>query len=114
MEYDEIDQMIGGLAEKVASAGHRNWREVWASIKAISQAFKAVRFPKPDDRKAAWDRFQAIVQGVKNQQNAEREASEQAKREIDESLNQLERNAQAAMQGVVPWQQVWHQIKSIP
>lgn len=113
MEYDELNGKISHLVDLTAPAGRHNWREVWDCIKEIGQAFKAIRFPKPDDRKAAWDRFQGIVQEVKNQQSAEHEASEQAKREITQSLDHLERDAQAATQGVVPWHQVWGQIKSI-
>ncbi|MGQ0446563.1 MAG: hypothetical protein ACT4O2_15950 [Beijerinckiaceae bacterium] len=48
------------------------WRPIWDEIKQISGEFKNVRYPTRVARQAAWDRFQSLVQRVKQRQAADR------------------------------------------
>jgi conjugal transfer/entry exclusion protein len=61
------------------------WGDVWEEIRNTGQAFKESRFPSPEDRKAAWDRFQSIVARVK-------ECQKRAQQEVSERISKSERH----------------------
>ncbi|HOL72869.1 MAG TPA: hypothetical protein PLA43_20495 [Bryobacteraceae bacterium] len=61
------------------------WSDVWEEIRNIGKAFKESRFPSPEDRQAAWDRFQSIVARVK-------ECQKRARQEVSERISQSERH----------------------
>ena len=93
MDSSELDGKIDELAATVKEPlffGPRRdgefWRGVWGQIRAISQAFRGVRYPAKAERQAAWERFSAIVEDVKRQRD---EHYAQRKSKEDESQRLL-------------------------
>lgn len=78
MDATDLNHLIGELEEHVRSAksGRAKWRDSWPLIKSISAGFRGVRYPSRDDHQRAWERFQGLVEIVKNEQ-------EQAQKSFD-------------------------------
>jgi len=87
----DIEALLDSLDALVSDAEGKGarWRDVWSEIKNIGQGFKEVRFPSPQERQAAWKRFQGIVGRVKTSQQRASEAVEKNFRESERHLEQL-------------------------
>lgn len=72
------------------------WREIWDEIKAISAAFRGVRYPNRQEHQESWDRFQSAVQHVKEKQAEEREQNEAKSKVSDEHKWNIKALADAA------------------
>ena len=82
----ELAARIDALGREVEGSPDRaGWKEVWTEIRAISQAFKATRFPTKDQREAAWAKFQGVVDRVKSMQETQQE--ERKKRAVTSQLH---------------------------
>lgn len=86
-----IDRLLETLEELIEEAeqGERKWREVWSEIRDIGQAFKGSRFPSPQERQAAWSRFQSLVEKVKRLQQQARQEFEDRIRESEGHLGEI-------------------------
>lgn len=79
MEFYYLDGSIQGLEALLERgiAGERIWGEFWGQVKAIGASFREVRYPRREDRDAAWNRFQGIISRAKDQREvADRERAE--------------------------------------
>ena len=72
-DFEHLDARIEHLAIGAAShlLGKRDWKSLWATIKSIGADFKNTRYPNREQRHAAWNRFQSIVQKIKLDQDKE-------------------------------------------
>jgi hypothetical protein len=86
MDFSELDSLISKLDShyRQAARSDRPWKEIWDEIKYIGANFKQVRYPTKDEKNAAWDRFQGVVESVKDAQANE--------------LKQWERRAESSAQ----------------
>ena len=89
-DASEIESLLDALDSLARDAEAKNatWRDVWTEIRNIGHAFKGSRFPTPEDRQAAWKRFQSIVARVKVSQERARQVVDQM---VSESERHLER-----------------------
>src|SRR5579884_3750687 len=99
MRYQDLDIAICNLEERAGTAAEsgRGWKEIWASIKAISEAFRDARYPTKAERQNAWDRFQEIVGGVKGAQHSQREQAAESQRSMERRIRQLRQLQQECM-----------------
>jgi len=74
MEPSELDRRISKLNDHYhqAKSNTRGWKELWSEIKEIGANFKGVRYPSKEERNEAWERFQGIIDSVKEAQDEER------------------------------------------
>ncbi len=91
MDLTDLSDKIDDLEHTVDNAEpfRTKWVDVWNAIKSISAGFKQTRFDNPSERLEAWQRFQYLVNTVKEIQSDENEqrghfrrTSEQHKDEI--------------------------------
>lgn len=80
----ELDERIEGLATLFDSArfGDGAWGEVWAEVRGIRDAFKAVRYESREDREEAWSDYQRLVDQIKADRDERQYRSERLAREI--------------------------------
>src|SRR5581483_2751561 len=83
----EIQKLLNSIENlsRAVQANKGNWRDVWDEIKNTGQAFKESRFPSPAERQEAWNRFQSLIDKVK-------ECQEQAKNEAEKRFRDAERH----------------------
>lgn len=74
MDYSAIDQLIDLLKNEVGEIEplHTHWKPLWDSIRTVGAAFKETRYPTRSEKDQAWQRFQGLVERVKQAQNSER------------------------------------------
>lgn len=79
MDSSALDGLISKLDShyRQAARSDRPWKEVWDEIKYIGSSFKHVRYPTKEEKNAAWEKFQGIVESVKDAQADERKQWEQ-------------------------------------
>jgi hypothetical protein len=81
-----LTDKINDLADRLRETSYNapSWKEIWASIKDISNAFKRTRFPSKDAREDQWKRFQNLIDDVKEQQEKEqKERDRRSERSAD-------------------------------
>lgn len=72
MDSKRLDKKIGELNSRVngmwlTTKDGPFWRETWALVKEISADFKTVRYPSKQEKDAAWNGFQSIVDTMKEE-----------------------------------------------
>lgn len=74
MSPSYLESLIDKLASKhkAAKAGNTDWSEVWSLIERIGEGFKSVDFPSSDANDEAWERYDSLVQKVKDEQKRQR------------------------------------------
>ncbi|MFA5010047.1 MAG: hypothetical protein WC553_02340 [Patescibacteria group bacterium] len=80
MDSHDLDGLIDDLDSTMNSLfadSRKNWRSIWDKIREIGASFKGIRYPTPEDRIRAWDRFQSLVEQIKNAQDDDRRQWEQ-------------------------------------
>lgn len=67
----DLFNMVVRLERELSDAGtgKTDWKEHWASIRAVRDAFKGVRFSTREGRQETWDRFQSAVTNFKAKQD---------------------------------------------
>lgn len=78
MDYSALDQLIDLLESEVEAIEplHTRWKPLWDSIRTIGAAFKETHYPTRAEKDQAWQRFQGLVEKVKQTQNLERQQRE--------------------------------------
>lgn len=96
MEPSSLDGLISKLDGHYRQAAQRDrrWSEVWDEIKYIGSNFKQVRYPTREEKNAAWERFQGIVESVKETQAAERKEWEHKADSSAQLRNQILRQGE--------------------
>lgn len=79
MDYAQLDGMIAELDKRangmwLIKKDGEFWRETWALVKEIGEAFRETRYPSKEQKDRARHRFQSVVDGMKTKQE-ERSAS---------------------------------------
>jgi hypothetical protein len=81
MDHNELDSSISGLGERVTNMFIRKdgdfWKGAWSEVRRIGGSFKEVRYPTGSERQAAWERFQKIVEGMKQQREEHHRKNEE-------------------------------------
>ncbi len=115
MDYEYLNRKIAELQQSAQAAenGDCSWREVWDLIKSIGRSFKETRYPTRNDKDAAWNQFQEIIDAIKETQSRQREESVRQTEEIFERLDKLESDIENAKDGQLSWQEVWGSIKEL-
>ena len=74
MDPSALDGLISKLDSHYRQAARRDrpWSEVWNEIKHIGASFEDVRYPSKEAKNGAWEKFQGIVDSVKETQAEER------------------------------------------
>jgi hypothetical protein len=78
MNHEDLDTLITRLEHNVNhgpgmfgdARGHH--KECWSAVKEIGAAFKQTRYPSGAEKQAAWQRFQQIVNQMKQQAEEQR------------------------------------------
>src|SRR5262245_46511404 len=101
MDYDDLNRKIAELRQRAEAteSGDYSWKDVWDQIKSIGAAFKETRYPTRSDKDAAWNRFQEIVDEVKDTQREQYKESERQTESISKRLGQLEDEIDDASKG---------------
>lgn len=76
MDWEELEGLISELRQTASPGmffGQPDYEAAWALIKEIGGAFKRVRYPTKAEKDQAWQRFQGIVEQVKQGQRVERD-----------------------------------------
>jgi len=86
MNHEQLTRRIQDFENSYSNGRPQGmkWRQIWDEIKAISAAFKGVRFPTRQEHQEAWEQFQSAVQNVKERQSEEREENEKKTKRSDE------------------------------
>ena len=74
MQYLELDKKIAQLnhAYNKSVVNERYcWKELWSEIRDIGASFKGTRYPSRHSQNAAWDRYQEVIQKIKETQGRE-------------------------------------------
>ncbi|MBM3576109.1 MAG: hypothetical protein FJX40_00295 [Alphaproteobacteria bacterium] len=98
-DYQTLDRLLEQLEAlfHAAERGDASWRDVWGLKKQIHEFFRDVRYPTPQDRVTAWERFREIVDEMKEQkEEADRHREERA-RESDKCLKRIKTLADNVM-----------------
>lgn len=98
MEYENLDKKIDQLESQFNSpwSGKRDWKALWSTIKEISSDFRGVSYGTRDERNAARDRFQSIVQSIKESQATEFEQRNARVEQSAAHLSQIQYLANSA------------------
>ena len=96
MDPSALDGLISQLDSHYRQAARRDrpWTEVWDEIKHIGASFKQVRYPTKEEKNAAWERFQGIVESVKETQAEERKQWERKAESSAQLRNQILRQGE--------------------
>lgn len=124
MDANELSAMINDLEAELSSAGSgkTNWKEHWASIKVVGNAFRGVRYPTRDEHRGAWDRFQSIVERFKTRQAQHFESRrsttdasryQQEPGDLYAMIENLASNLSSAGTGRTNWKEHWASIKTV-
>ncbi len=91
VESASLDRLIDSLEEMVDAARpfRTRWKPMRDTIRQTSSAFKAVRYPTQDEKQAAWDRFQALVQRFRAIQAEEQQSWDQVARRSAELKQEI-------------------------
>lgn len=91
MDHEDHDEKLAELASIIDAAeeGDAPWKEVWASIKSIGEAFRVVRYPTKQAKDEAWARYRAMVDAVVEQRDRANERSEEIVSEIQLHLDRV-------------------------
>lgn len=72
-DYQEVDANIKQLANLIPSGmfSSDDWdfKTIWTQIKETGNSFKGCRYPSKEEHEAAWNRFQSLVDQVKDKQS---------------------------------------------
>jgi len=93
----EIDRLESMVPSGLLAGDKWDCKALWNQIRATGAAFKGVRFPSRDEHQQAWERFQSLVQEVKDKQAASRERFEQRRAESERLRERLVRRAEQAL-----------------
>lgn len=95
----QIESRIERLANEIDGIGRQkvDFRSLWDEVKSIQADFGQTRFDSPDDRKRAWDRFQAVVAKMKSGIDRSKAANQARFEKSQEVLRRIHRLAQAAI-----------------
>lgn len=99
MNYRELDGAINALASKLGSFQKRDgafWKSAWADVRSIGQGFKVTKYPSRDDHQAAWNRFQTLVQGMKDERERHQRKREEQDRKSSGVRSSIESLAKEA------------------
>src|SRR2546426_1032503 len=98
MESENLDKKIDQLEGQFGSplSGKRDWKAHWSTIKEISSDFRGVRYRTLDERNAARNRFQSIVQSIKESQAKEFEQRNARVEQSAAHLSQIQSLANSA------------------
>lgn len=96
MDPSALDGLISKLDGHYRQAVRRDrpWGEVWDEIKQIGSNFKHVRYPTKEEKNYAWERFQGIVESVKETQAEERKQWERKAESSAQLKNQILRQGE--------------------
>jgi hypothetical protein len=118
LDSTELDAEISKLDRQVQSAltSGGNWRAIWDEIRQISGAFREIRYLSRAEKDSAWQRFQTIVQSVKEQQEEDRKQREESTKkaaELDAQIAQLDVLVTSTSGAGGQWTFVWEEIRRI-
>lgn len=92
-EIDELKSMVpGGLF----ASGKPDWRRIWDQVRTVGASFKGVRFPTRDEHQEAWNRFQSLVNTIKEAQAEERKQWEEKKSRSSQYRDEIITEAEMA------------------
>ncbi len=88
---DDVKRAVKSLGDMLPIFSDRwKFKEIWHQIKTTQQIFNDAYFDRPQDREILWNRFQELVQRVRDKQdeinNKRQEQFEKSKYERDEIL----------------------------
>lgn len=69
---EEIQKLESMMPSGFFSSSKPDWKAVWSQIRITGSSFKGVKFPTHEEHQQAWDRFQSLVNNVKQAQEEER------------------------------------------
>ena len=68
-EIDKLQSIVPSILSSIFEKP--DWKSVWEQIKIVSASFKGVKFLSHEEHEQAWERFQNIVNNVKQSQDEE-------------------------------------------
>jgi hypothetical protein len=69
-----------------AKSGDAPWKDVWAKVAEIREGFRSARYASRDAHNIAWDRFQAILSDMAEQQQEFTRSSQNVRANIEDLL----------------------------
>lgn len=90
-DFKDLDALIDQLQAQTRQldANRADWKGLWGRIKDASAAFKQVRYPSRDEQQRAWERFQGIVQEVKERQAVFFEQKKATRSQSEQHLSRI-------------------------
>jgi hypothetical protein len=93
---EEIDELKSMMPGGLFAVGKPDWKQIWNQVRTVGASFKGVRFPTHDEHQEAWDRFQSLVNTIKEAQAEEQEQWEEKKSRSGQYRNEIITEAEMA------------------
>ncbi len=93
MDYSELDRMIDALQACVEDDAPQKgyWKGLWSLVGDVKAGFKGVRYPRLEDRQAAWQRLNELIDQARERSAREKEEREKRQRAWQEKVERSER-----------------------
>ena len=89
IDLDKKLETFGNLIKELGSANYTS-KELWQRQKEIAENFKAAQFTAPELRDAAQEKFQQLINQLKEKENQLEAANEKFCEEAEELVAQME------------------------
>src|SRR5437899_2896207 len=67
------------------------WKGLWSLVGEIKSSFKGVRYPTLDDKQAAWQRLDELIQQARDRSEREKQEREKRQKQWEEKIERSER-----------------------
>lgn len=118
MEYSDLEDLIDSIADEVANESPQSgyWKNLWGLIGQAKAGFRGARFPKLEEREAAWQKLNDLVESARRRSERERNEREKRTREWEEKRQRSTasaRRVKAKLAGARPTSDIERMISSV-